>query len=111
MCGIVTDRDIVVRALALGRKASHDPISRIMSRMLVRCFEDQPIEEASQLMAEHGVRRLPVLDREGSLRGIVSLSDIHGGNQRQLRRGAQRAADDALHCQAGQQDEGRGGGA
>lgn len=81
-CGIVTDRDIVVRALALGRKASHDPVSRIMSRMLVWCFEDQPIEEAARLMAEHGVRRLPVLDREGALCGILSLSDIRGEGSR-----------------------------
>lgn len=76
--GVVTDRDIVVRALALGLNPNRDPVTTVMSNMVVWCFMDQPIEAAAKLMAEHGVRRLPVLDREGGLRGVVSLSAIRG---------------------------------
>jgi CBS domain-containing protein len=77
--GIVTDRDIVVRALADGRQASREPVRHVMSSEVLWCFEDQPVEEAARIMAEHGVRRLPVLDRQGTPVGIVSLSDLRGG--------------------------------
>jgi CBS domain-containing protein len=77
--GIVTDRDIVVRALADGRNAHREPVRNVMSSKVLCCFEDQSVEEAAALMAEHGFRRLPVLDRRESLVGIVSLSDVRGG--------------------------------
>jgi CBS domain-containing protein len=80
--GIVTDRDIAVRALADGRNAIHEPVWTVMSNEVLCCFEDQPVEEAARIMAEHSVRRLPVLDREGLLSGIVSLSDVCGGESR-----------------------------
>ena len=74
--GIVTDRDIAVRALADGRNAIHEPVWTVMSNEVLCCFEDQPVEEAARIMAEHRVRRLPVQDREGLLAGIASLSDV-----------------------------------
>lgn len=80
--GIVTDRDIAVRALADGRNAIHEPVWTVMSNEVVCCLEDQPVEEAARIMAEHSVRRLPVLDREGLLSGIVSLTDVYGGESR-----------------------------
>jgi CBS domain-containing protein len=80
--GIVTDRDIAVRALADGMNAIHEPVWTVMSNEVLCCLEDQPVEEAARIMAEHSVRRLPVLDREGLLSGIVSLSDVCGGESR-----------------------------
>ena len=80
--GIVTDRDIAIRALADERNANCEPVWTVMSSQVLYCFEDQPVEEATKIMAEHGVRRLPVLDREGLLSGIVSLSDVCGGESR-----------------------------
>ena len=77
--GIVTDRDIVVRALANGRNASREPVWTVMSSEVLCCFEDQPVEKAARIMAKHSIRRLPVLDREGRLTGVVSLSDVRGG--------------------------------
>jgi CBS-domain-containing membrane protein len=53
-----------------------------MSSEVLSCFEDQPVENVAKIMAEHGVRRLPVLDRRGRLTGIVSLSDVTGGELR-----------------------------
>ena len=80
--GIVTDRDLAVRAFADDRNANREPVWTVMSTEVLYCFEDQPVEEATKIMAEHGVRRLPVLDREGLLSGIVSLSDVYGGESR-----------------------------
>jgi CBS domain-containing protein len=77
--GIVTDRDIVVRALANGTNAHREPVWNVMSSEVLSCFEDQPVDEAASIMEEHGVRRLPVLDRQGRLTGLVSLSDVRGG--------------------------------
>jgi CBS domain-containing protein len=77
--GIVTDRDIVVRALANGTNAHREPVWNVMSSEVLSCFEDQPVDEAASLMEEHGVRRLPVLHRQGRLTGLVSLSDVRGG--------------------------------
>lgn len=76
--GVVTDRDIVVRALANGRNANRDPVTTVMSSKVLYCYESQSVDKAARIMAEHGVRRLPVLDPEKRLTGVVSLSDVHG---------------------------------
>jgi CBS domain-containing protein len=80
--GIVTDRDIVVRALANGTNPTRERVCNVMSSEVLSCFEDQPVENVAKVMAEHGVRRLPVLDRRGRLTGVVSLSDVTGGELR-----------------------------
>lgn len=80
--GIVTDRDIVVRALANGTNATRERVCNVMSSEVLSCFEDQPVENVATIMAEHGFRRLPVLDRRGRLTGVVSLSDVTGGELR-----------------------------
>jgi CBS domain-containing protein len=80
--GIVTDRDIVVRALANGTNTTHERVCDVMSSEVLSCFEDQPVENVAKIMAEHGVRRLPVLDRRGRLAGVVSLTDVRGGASR-----------------------------
>jgi CBS domain-containing protein len=80
--GIVTDRDIVVRALANGTNPTRERVCNVMSSEVLSCFEEQPVENVAKVMAEHGVRRLPVLDRRGRLTGVVSLSDVTGGELR-----------------------------
>lgn len=79
LLGIVTDRDIVVRALADGRGAAREQVWTVMSSNPLCCFEEQAADEAARLMEQHGVRRLPVLDRNGRLTGLVSWSDVRGG--------------------------------
>lgn len=81
--GIVTDRDIVVRGLAEGKASSRNKVWTVMSTEVLCCLEDEPIEAAARLMAEHGVRRLPVLDGAGRPTGVVSLSDLRGGASRE----------------------------
>jgi CBS domain-containing protein len=74
--GTLTDRDITVRATAQGRNPSKTKVSHIMSKEIAYCFEDQEIEEAMSLMEARQIRRLPILNREKRLVGIVSLGDL-----------------------------------
>lgn len=74
--GIVTDRDIVIRAIAIGEDPDEMPVSNVMSPRVLTISDDHDIEEAFRLMHLHKVRRLPVIDEVGSLCGIVSLGDI-----------------------------------
>ena len=75
LCGIITDRDIAIRAVADGLYV-HSPVRNVMTEDVVYCFEDQEYEEAAALMRKHQVRRLPVLNREKHLVGVVSLGDM-----------------------------------
>jgi CBS domain-containing protein len=74
--GILTDRDITVRATAEGRDPSNTTVGEIMSRDLAYCFEDQDVHEAMNIMEARQIRRLPILNRGKRLVGIVSLGDI-----------------------------------
>ena len=76
LVGMVTDRDIVVRALADGLDVGKIKVSQIMTSPIAYCFEDQSIEEAAQIMEEKQIRRLPVLSRQKRLVGFVSLGDV-----------------------------------
>lgn len=72
--GMVTDRDITVRAVAAG-KSIDSPVSGIMTKNVRTCYARDEVEEAVQVMADEQVRRLPVVDPQGSLIGIVTLAD------------------------------------
>lgn len=76
LAGIVTDRDIVVRAAADRRDPAATTIGSIASHDLVMIHQDATLEEAASLMRERGVRRLLVCDADRQLVGIVSLSDL-----------------------------------
>jgi CBS domain-containing protein len=74
--GIVTDRDLALRVLAEGRDPGATPVGGIMTEGPRTVSEETPIESALGLMKAGGFRRLPVVDREGRLAGIVSLDDV-----------------------------------
>src|SRR5262245_714724 len=76
LAGMITDRDIVVRAVAEGRDAKRTRVRDIMTPDLMYCFEDQDVEEATRLMKSEQIRRLPVLNRDKRLVGILSLGDV-----------------------------------
>jgi CBS domain-containing protein len=76
LTGFVTDRDIVIRAVAEGEDPSTCKVADVMSDKLVWCFEDEDVEEAGRLMEEKQVRRLAVVDRNKKLVGILSLGDL-----------------------------------
>lgn len=73
--GIVTDRDIVVRAIAEGKDPSTTTVQEVLSEEVESVEPDGDIEEAADVMAAHQVRRLPVVE-DGKLIGMVSLGDI-----------------------------------
>ena len=75
LVGMVTDRDIVVRAIAEGLGLD-TPVSRVMSGELTVCCDEDTIEHAADRMSDLGVRRLPVVDRDGRLVGFMSLSNV-----------------------------------
>jgi CBS domain-containing protein len=76
LAGLVTDRDIAVRVVAEGRDSSRTKVSDVMTTDISYCFEDQEVDEAASLMEVNQIRRLPILDREKRLVGILSLGDI-----------------------------------
>ena len=76
LVGMLTDRDITVRAVAEGRDASKTPVRDVMTPEIIYCFEDQEVREAAELMEEWQIRRLPILNRDKQLVGIVSLGDL-----------------------------------
>ena len=73
--GMITDRDITVRATALGLAAG-TAVDQVMSTDVVCCQEDDDIEQLQQTMCESQVRRVPIIGRDDSLVGIVSLGDL-----------------------------------
>jgi CBS domain-containing protein len=74
--GIVTDRDLVVRALAHGKDPRQTHVGEVMTRNPKTVSEATPIEQALALMRSGGCRRLPVTSSDGTLAGLVSLDDI-----------------------------------
>ena len=76
LVGTVTDRDIAVRVVAEGKSPESVTVGEIASRDLVTIDPQQELSEALRLMARHQVRRLPVVEEDGKLVGIVAQADI-----------------------------------
>ena len=75
LVGVITDRDIAIRAVAEGRDSS-TPVREVMSEGVVWASEDDTVEDAARIMSDHQIRRLPIVDSEQHLVGIVSLGDF-----------------------------------
>jgi CBS domain-containing protein len=75
MCGVVTDRDIVVRAVAEGRDPSDTKLGDVCSHDVVTLSPDASVDEAVKIMREKAIRRIPV-EEDGKPVGIVSLGDV-----------------------------------
>ena len=75
LTAVVTDRDLAVRVLAEGRGAE-TPVREVASQDLVTIDPQQNLDEAARLMAEHQVRRLPVVEEDGRLVGILAQKDL-----------------------------------
>ena len=76
LIGMLTDRDIVIKAAAKGLNLNITRVEQAMTWKAECCMEDREVEEAAQIMEAKRVRRLLVLDKDGLLAGIVSLGDI-----------------------------------
>ena len=77
LIGIVTDRDIAIRGVAAGRRPEAS-IREVMSDEVKYCFDDQDVDDVLENMGDIQVRRLPVVDRDKRLVGIVSITDLAG---------------------------------
>jgi CBS domain-containing protein len=75
LVGMVTDRDICIRAVAEG-KSPDTKLREVMSQEVLYCFDDQDVDEVAQNMGDVKVRRLPVINRQKRLVGIISLGDL-----------------------------------
>jgi CBS domain-containing protein len=80
LVGIITDRDIAIRGVAQGRGPSAK-VGDVMSPEILYCFIDDDAGEVLDNLADIQVRRLPVLDREKRLVGIISISDLAGNGE------------------------------
>jgi len=75
LLGVITDRDITVRAVAEGKDPS-TPVRDVMSEGVISAHEDDSVEDAARVMSDHQIRRLPIVDADQRLVGIVSLGDF-----------------------------------
>ena len=75
MIGAISDRDIAVRAVAQGRDAN-TTVREVMSQGIAWAYDDDSVEQAAQIMSEHQVRRLPIVNHDKRLVGIVALGDF-----------------------------------
>jgi CBS domain-containing protein len=76
LVGMITDRDIAIRAVALG-KGPDTPVRDVMTtEQVLYCYEDEELDHVAKNMSQQQVRRLPVVNREKRLVGIVSFGDV-----------------------------------
>ena len=75
MIGAISDRDIAIRVIAEGKDGSL-PVREVMTSSIAWAYEDDTVEQGAKIMSEHQVRRLPVVDRNKRLVGIVALGDF-----------------------------------
>ena len=76
LVGMVTDRDIVIRVVAEGKDPQSTTVGEVASRDLITVDPQQDLDEALRLMAQHQVRRLPVVEEDGRLVGILAQADV-----------------------------------
>jgi CBS domain-containing protein len=76
LVGIVTDRDLTLTIVAEGRDAKSTKVETVMTRRVVTCFASDDVQMALDTMAEHQLRRIPVVDRDHKIVGIITQADV-----------------------------------
>jgi len=76
LVGIVTDRDLALKIVAEGRDAKSTKVEAVMTRKVVTCRAEDDVQKALDAMAEHQLRRIPVVDKEGKILGIIAQADV-----------------------------------
>jgi CBS domain-containing protein len=84
LVGMVTDRDIAIKAVADGGDVDTMTARDVMSSPILYCRTEQDLDDAIRLMENHQVRRLPVINENKRMVGMLSLGDVAGANNRQL---------------------------
>jgi CBS domain-containing protein len=98
IAGMITDRDITIRATAEGKDPKATKVRDVMTEDVVYVFEDQDSREAARIMQEKQIRRLLVLNRDKRLVGIVSLGDLatEGGDRQEAGKVLQNVSEPAM---------------
>ena len=78
--GLVTDRDIILRGIACDKDYKTTPLSQIMTTNVCYCNYDFDISEAQKIMKENKIRRLPIIDNDKKIVGIITLGDLAKNN-------------------------------
>jgi CBS domain-containing protein len=76
LVGVVTDRDLCLGVVAMDQHPQAVPVQKCMTTNMIACQPDEDILRAADLMEEHQVRRIPVVDQQGILQGMISTADI-----------------------------------
>lgn len=76
LTGMITDRDISIRATAKGLNPQSTTVKQVMTPHCLYCFENDSVEDAARNMGKNQIRRLPVMNKDKRLVGIVSLGDL-----------------------------------
>src|SRR5512138_2978421 len=76
LIGIVTDRDLAMQVIANGHETKTTKIADVMTRKLVTCAVDDDVQKAVDAMARHQLHRIPVVDKDHKVAGIISLADV-----------------------------------
>ena len=76
LVGIVTDRDLALKVVAEGRDAKSTTVESVMTRSIVTCRADDDLQKALDAMAKHQLRRIPVVDNDNKILGIIAQADV-----------------------------------
>ena len=76
LVGIITDRDVSVYAIAIGRDPQNTDVQKVMTKEVFTCYEDQKLSEAAEIMEQHNIRRLAVMNRNDEIAGFLSVDDL-----------------------------------
>jgi CBS domain-containing protein len=76
LVGIVTDRDLALKIIAEGRDAKSTKVEAVMTHKLVTCHADDDLQKVLDAMAEHQLRRIPVVDNDNKIVGIIAQADV-----------------------------------
>ena len=76
LVGIVTDRDLALKIVAGGRDAKSTQVKAVMTRQVVTCHPEDDLQKALDAMSEHQLRRIPVVDKDNKILGIIAQADV-----------------------------------
>ena len=76
LVGIVTDRDLALKIVAEGRAAKSTPVQAVMTRELVTCHPEDDLQIALDAMSEHQLRRIPIVNKDNKILGIIAQADV-----------------------------------
>ena len=76
LIGIITDRDLALKVIGKGRKPQSTKIKKVMTKNVVTCLANDDLQKALDLMAENQLRRIPVVDKNNRVVGVISQADI-----------------------------------